>query len=166
MERSSTVPTTLRLNHYLGRSARLLDLCWRRALPGLAGPETHWFSTWPMLDQARRIEHLLADHGERVAFSVDLAPGLDATWRHPTLTIVFSDMNLQLEGAGFVPAEGRGDASIMFRCASDVRLLSPAPGWSALSKYVSVVLHIHHLRLDRPLPCGENWGRTAIHSPR
>ena len=40
---------------YVGRTAKLLDLYRRRARPTVVQPETYWYSTRPMSDQAARI---------------------------------------------------------------------------------------------------------------
>lgn len=114
---------------FVGRADRLLDLYESRPRPGLAGPETFWFSTRPQLDQADRVARHAAVEGARVGFSADLAPDLLVPWRHPTLTIVYVDTVLDLEGAGLVPAEGRSDASVIVRPTNDASLLSPGPGW-------------------------------------
>ncbi|HPB46242.1 MAG TPA: hypothetical protein PLP95_10350, partial [Microthrixaceae bacterium] len=62
-------------------------------------------------------------------FSADLAPDLLAPWRHPTTTITYAADRLPVAEAGFVPAEGRADASLILRWSDDHRLLSPAPPW-------------------------------------
>lgn len=124
---------------FVGRADRLLDLYAQRARPALAGPETFWFSTRPMLDQAQRLaSHAKAD-GAIVAFSADLGPDLLVPWRHPTLTVVYSDSALSLEDAGLVPAEGRSDASVIVRWTSDATLLSPAAGWAAEPSHLPLV---------------------------
>ena len=84
-----------------------------------------------MAEQARRVIDISHVIGGRVAFSADLAPDLLAPWRHPTLTIVYSEHRLELDAARFVPAEGLGDASIVFRWTSDATLLSPFGRWPA-----------------------------------
>lgn len=114
---------------FVGRADRLLDLYESRARPSLASPETFWFSTRPQLDQARRVARHAAVEGARVGFSADLATDLLVPWRHPTLTVVYSDTDLDLQSAGLVPAEGRSDASVIVRPTNDASLLSPAPGW-------------------------------------
>ena len=114
---------------FVGRADRLLDLYESRARPSLAGPETFWFSTRPQLDQARRVARHAAVEGARVGFSADLATDLLVPCRHPTLTVVYSDTDLDLQSAGLVPAEGRSDASVIVRPTNDASLLSPAPGW-------------------------------------
>ena len=114
---------------YVGRPARLLDLYSRRARPLLVQPETYWYSTRPMAEQARRIVDARAHAARSIAFSADLAPDLLVPWRHPTLTVVYTAELLQLDTAGLVPAEGRADASVILRWTSDDTLLSPAAGW-------------------------------------
>ncbi|MFP5327956.1 MAG: hypothetical protein ACLGHT_10810, partial [Acidimicrobiia bacterium] len=109
--------------------AQLLDLYRQRARPLLIQPESYWYSTRPPLDQARKV--LRGDGGRppSVAFSADLAPDLLVPWRHPTLTVIYTTEALSLEGAGFVPAEGRADATLVLRWTSDATLLSPAAPW-------------------------------------
>jgi hypothetical protein len=114
---------------YVGRPARLLDLYHHRARPSLLQPETYWYSTRPMTDEAHRIVEGSRDAAAAIAFSADLAPDLLVPWRHPTLTVVYSAEHMTLEAAGLVQAEGRVDASIILRWTSDDTLLSPAPGW-------------------------------------
>ncbi|MEO6628389.1 MAG: hypothetical protein ABIP03_07440 [Aquihabitans sp.] len=114
---------------YVGDPDVLLDLYRTRARPHLAVPETYWYSTRPPTDQADRLVETATEEQISIAFSADLAPDLLAPWRHPTATVVYADQPLVLDDAGFVPAEGRADASIIVRWTSDPRLLSPAPPW-------------------------------------
>lgn len=114
---------------YVGEPAQLLDLYRQRARPLLVQPESYWYSTRPPLEQARRILELAGARRPSIAFSADLAPDLLVPWRHPTLTIVYTTEALTLDGAGFVPAEGRADASVILRWTNDATLFSPAPRW-------------------------------------
>lgn len=114
---------------YLGTPPRLLDLYSRRARPLLVQPETYWYSTRPMAEQAHQIVEASRDAAVPIAFSADLAPDLLVPWRHPTLTVVYTAAHLQMDTAGLVPAEGRADASFILRWTSDDTLLSPAAGW-------------------------------------
>lgn len=116
---------------YVGDAGPLLDLYEQRARPALVQPETYWYSTRPMPEQARRVVDVAHDQGGTVAFSADLAPDLIVPWRHPTLTVVYTGADLKLDTARLVPAEGRSDASIILRWTSDHTLLSPAAGWPA-----------------------------------
>jgi hypothetical protein len=59
----------------------------------------------------------------------DSLPDLLAPWRHPTLTIVYADLASPLETAGLVPAEGRADATILWRRTSDAALLTVPQPW-------------------------------------
>lgn len=117
---------------YRGKRARLLDLYAQRARPHLVEPETVWYSTRPLVDQAHRIAKAARRAGVMVAFSADLAPDLLVPWRHPTLTIVYVSGLLRLETAGLVPAEGRADASIVLRWTSDPTLLTVGVTWPAM----------------------------------
>jgi hypothetical protein len=113
---------------YRGRPARLLELYRDRARPHLVVPETFWYSTRPLIDQAHPITDIACAAHVTVAFSADLGPDLLVPWRHPTVAIVYADRDLPLESAGLVPAEGRVDASIIWRRTSDATLLTvPAP---------------------------------------
>ncbi len=114
---------------YVGEPAKLLDLYRARTRPHLVEPESHWYSTRPLTDQARRLRALAADHDVTIAFSADLAPDLVAPWRHPTVTIAYVGARLPAEDAGLVPAEGRADASLVMRWTDDHGLLSPARPW-------------------------------------
>jgi DNA-binding MarR family transcriptional regulator len=114
---------------YVGERTKLLDLYTTRARPHLVEPESYWYSTRPLAEQARRVLALASDHGVTVAFSADLAPDLIAPWRHPTVTIAYLDARLPIEDAGLVPAEGRTDASLITRWTDDHGLLSPAAPW-------------------------------------
>lgn len=114
---------------YVGDSEKLLDLYSARARPHLVAPESYWYSTRPVMDQARRLLALTADSEVTIAFSADLAPDLVPPWRHPTLTIAYVDTWPPVEDAGLVPAEGRVDASLIVRWTNDRGLLSPAPPW-------------------------------------
>ncbi len=114
---------------YVGRRARLLELYGTRARPLLVEPEAHWYSTRPMAEQASRIVRTASAAKVPIAFSADLAPDLLVPWRHPTLTVLYTQDRLPLDAAQLVPAEGRADASVIVRWTSDSSLLAPAPLW-------------------------------------
>jgi hypothetical protein len=114
---------------YVGRPAKLLDLYERRARPALVETESYWYSTRPLSDQAARILRLARATKADVAFSADLGPDLLVPWRHPTLAVVYTSGVMDLSGAGFVPAEGRPDASVIVRWTTDRTLLTPASPW-------------------------------------
>jgi hypothetical protein len=119
---------------YRGRRARLLDLYYVRSRPHLVEPETFWFSLQPMIDQARATTRSAEAAGATIAVSADLGPDLLAPWRHPTLTVIYSSQSskrLRLDTAGFVPADGPVDASIVVRHTDDPTLLTPCPGWAS-----------------------------------
>jgi len=122
----------VRANGYRGKRARLLDLYAQRTRPHLVEPQTLWYSTHPLIDQAHRITETAGRARIQVAFSADLAPDLLVPWRHPTLTVVYASGPLRLETAGFVPAEGRADASIVLRQTSDPTLLTVSAFWPAM----------------------------------
>lgn len=136
---------------YLGDPAALLDLYAIRTRPHLVEPESFWYSTRPLHEQAHRVRALADDHDIRVVFSADLAPDLLAPWRHPTITIVYVSDQLIVADAGLVPAEGRADASLIVRWTDDQGLLSPAPPW--------------HAEVDRlPIvdPCQQWWDQLDL----
>jgi hypothetical protein len=114
---------------YRGECERLLDLYRARTRPHLVEPESHWYSTRPLTEQARRVHALATDAGTTIAFSADLAPDLLAPWRHPTVAIAYVNSPLPADRAGLVPAEGRADASFVLRWTDDPGLLSPANPW-------------------------------------
>lgn len=114
---------------YAGDPAKLLDLYRARTRPHLVEPESYWYSTRPLTEQASRIHALATERGAPIAFSADLAPDLVAPWRHPTVTITYTADRLPAAKAGFVPAEGRADASLILRWTDDHRLLSPTAPW-------------------------------------
>lgn len=114
---------------YVGRPEKLLELCQRRARPSVVEPESYWYSRRPQLDQASRILSLASAAGVWIACSADLGPDLLVPWRHPTLTVVYANAALDLTNGGFVPAEGRADASIIVRWTADRTLLLPAAPW-------------------------------------
>jgi hypothetical protein len=72
----------------------------------------------------------------RVAFSADVGPALLVPWRHPTLAIVYADRDLPLDSAGLVPAEGRADATILWRRTSDATLLTVPEPWPQMVDHV------------------------------
>jgi hypothetical protein len=121
---------------YRGRPARLLDLYRDRARPHLVAAETFWSSTRPLIEQAHRITDIARAEAVAVAFSADLGPDLLTPWRHPTLTIVYADRDLALDSAGLVPAEGRVDASIIWRRTSDATLLAAHEPWPSVVDHV------------------------------
>jgi hypothetical protein len=114
---------------YRGRPARLLDLYRDRARPRLVVPETFWYSTQPLIEQAHRITDIARGAEVALAFSADIGPDLLVPWRHPTLAIVYADRDLPLDSAGLVPAEGRVDASILWRRTTDATLLTVPEPW-------------------------------------
>lgn len=114
---------------FVGRRARLLDLYLSRSRPSTVEPDSYWYSTRPIVEQAGRIIEAAAREQAQVAFSADLAPDLLAPWRHPTVVVVYTDTRLELVQAGLVRAEGRGDASTIVRWTNDRTLLAPAPDW-------------------------------------
>jgi hypothetical protein len=115
---------------YRGRRARLLELYAKRSRPHLVEPESFWFSLRPMIDQGRTITRAARARHTAIAVSADLGPDLLVPWRHPTITVVYAARRVDLGAAGFVPAEGRVDASIIVRHTDDPTLLSPSLGWS------------------------------------
>ena len=114
---------------YVGRPAKLLDLYLHRARPSLAEPDSYWYGTRPLLEQAARIVRAARAAGIDLAFSADLGPDLLVPWRHPTLAVVYTSAAVDLTDVGLVPAEGRADASVIVRCTPDRTLLTPAAPW-------------------------------------
>jgi DNA-binding MarR family transcriptional regulator len=120
---------TSRPSGFVGRRAKLIDLYVARHRPAAAQGDARWYSTRSMSDQAILCRDLARMTNTKVAFSADLAPDLVAPWRHPTLTVVYTSSVLDLGPAGFVPAEGRGDASLLVRVTTDGTLLVPFDPW-------------------------------------
>lgn len=114
---------------YLGAAAELLGLYRTQHSPALATPERPWYGLQPMTEQVDQIRDRADKALVRIAVSADLGPDLIAPWRHPTLTVVYTDEPLDLAGAGFVPAEGRVDASILIRHTTDSTLLAAFEPW-------------------------------------
>jgi hypothetical protein len=120
---------TSRPSGFVGRRAKLIDLYVARHRPTVTQPDVPWYSTRSMRDQAIRCRDLARTSNTPVAFSADLAPDLMVPWRHPTLTVLYARSLLDLGPAGFVPAEGRGDASLLVRVVTDPTLLVPFDPW-------------------------------------
>lgn len=114
---------------YVGRPDVLFDLYEHRARPRLLQPERYWYATPSMGEQGRRVATLASEHGSTVAVSADLGPDLLVPWRHPTVTVVYADHDLDLTSARFVHAEGRADASVIMRWTDDATLLAPSTSW-------------------------------------
>lgn len=114
---------------YVGDAAVLMRLYERRSRPTLVEPESYWYSTRPMREQALNLVSRAGQENTTIAFSADLAPYLLAPWRHPTLTVVYTSVAPESVATDLVPAEGRADASIIARRTSDATLLTPAPPW-------------------------------------
>jgi hypothetical protein len=121
---------------YVGRRGRLFDLYRERMKPSLVGPEEPWYSTRPLAEQARRVSRAAKDLGSEVAFSADLAPDLLVPWRHPTVAIVYTGTSMSLDQLGFVPAEGRPDATMLLRHTLDSTLLAPCAPWPRARKRI------------------------------
>ena len=114
---------------YVADVGTLLNLYERRSRPTLVQPESYWYSTRPMLEQAEALVRRALQENATIAFSADLGPDLLVPWRHPTLAVVYTDVQPASIATGFVPAEGRADASIIVRWTSDTTLLTPTPPW-------------------------------------
>lgn len=114
---------------YVADVEALLDLYERRSRPTLVQPESYWYSTRPMIEQAETLVRRALQENATIAFSADLGPDLLVPWRHPTLTVVYTNVDPESVATGLVPAEGRADASIITRWTSDTTLLTPAPPW-------------------------------------
>ena len=115
---------------YVADRSALLDLYWRRSRPTLYRT-SHWYSTRPLAEQAEAIVQSARAEHVRVAFSADLGPDLLVPWRHPTLTVVYTDVHPEVVTKDLVQAEGRADASVITRWTSDATLFAPAPPWPA-----------------------------------
>ena len=114
---------------YLGDRRRLVNLYRVRHAPALRSPESPWYSLESAAEAAAAaVRHAVA-RNVRVAVSADLAADLTVAWRHPTLTVIYSDGHLDLTQAGFVPAEGRVDATLLIRPTSDTTLLQAFEPW-------------------------------------
>jgi hypothetical protein len=114
---------------YVGDARALLDLYEQRSRPTLVEPESYWYSTRPMLEQSKKLVRRARQQNASIAISADLAPDLLVPWRHPTLTVVYTDVEPMSIAADLVPAEGRADASIIARRTIDATLLAPTPPW-------------------------------------
>jgi hypothetical protein len=145
---------------YRGKRARLLDLYAQRARPHLVESETFWYSTRPLVDQAHRIADSARRAHVKVAFSADLAPDLLVPWRHPTLTVVYAEGPVDLKKAGLVPAEGRGDASLVLRWTNDSTLLTVGEPWPSTAEGVPLADPVQQWWDLRDLG-GEDRGEAA-----
>lgn len=114
---------------YVADVEALLGLYEQRSRPTLVEPESHWYSTRPMLEQTETLVRRALQENATIAFSADLGPDLLVPWRHPTLTVVYTDIQPAVIAADLVPAEGRADASIIGRWTSDASLLASTPPW-------------------------------------
>jgi len=115
---------------FRAKPERLFELYLDRTKPRVSN-ETYWYSTRPLLDQAKAITRLQRSEEQRIGFSADLGPDLLAPWRHPTVTILYSTTDLDLRTAGFITAEGAADATVVVRTMGDHRLFGPAAHWPA-----------------------------------
>ena len=114
-------------NGFRGKPERLFDLYLDRTRPRVSAV-SYWYSTRPLLDQAKAITGLPRLGEQRVGFS-DLGPDLLVPWRHPTVAILYSTVDSDLRSAGFVTAEGPADASVIVRMVADRRLFGPSDRW-------------------------------------
>lgn len=60
---------------FRAKPERLFDLYPDRTRPRVSN-ETHWYSTRPLLDQAKTITRLPRSEEQRIGFSADLGPDL------------------------------------------------------------------------------------------
>ena len=117
---------------YVGRPDRLIDAYLTAHRPALAAPDMPWYSLRPVRDQVEVVCAHAAHASIARAVSADFAPDLLAAWRHPTLTVVYVDRALNLSRVGFVPAEGRVDATVLVRHTSDPTLLAASEPWPSV----------------------------------
>jgi len=82
-------------------------------------------------DQIAGITDAAQGAGARVAFSADIGPDLLTPWRHPIMTIVYTDVVSERVMERLVPAEGSADASVIARWTRDPTMLTPSAGWPA-----------------------------------
>lgn len=133
---SATSAVTAQPDGYVGKPHRLIELYIDRHKPTLTDAEATWFSLRPMNEQVQQICAAASAGRDHVAFSADFAPDLLVPWRHPTLTVVYTDASLDLTSAGFVPAESRTDATVIVRWTADTTLLSPFEPWPSKIRYI------------------------------
>ncbi|MBK6669305.1 MAG: hypothetical protein IPG46_06315 [Actinobacteria bacterium] len=124
---------------YVGRPDRLIDAYLTAHRPALAAPDMPWYSLRPVRDQVEVVCAHAAHASIARAVSADFAPDLLAAWRHPTLTVVYVDRALNLSRVGFVPAEGRVDATVLVRHTSDPTLLAASEPWPSVVDGIPVV---------------------------
>lgn len=127
LDKKSAVSSTAQ--GYVGRRRKLLDLYIANHRPALVDTETPWYGLQPVREQVERLCARASSASVRVAVSADLGPDLLVPWRHPTLTVVYTDARLDLTDAGLVRAEGRVDATVLLRHTSDTTLLAPFEPW-------------------------------------
>jgi hypothetical protein len=113
------------------KRARLLDLYLERSRPALARPEQGWFGTAELQDQVRSVLEVVSTTSKSIAVSADVGVDLLVPWRHPTITIVYTQRELDLGKARLVRAEGRADATVLVRTTDDASLLRSFPPWPA-----------------------------------
>jgi hypothetical protein len=103
---------------------QLIELYLWHHIPEVAS-ETTWFGLEDQETEAERVVELLRARDRAVVVSADVAPDFLAPWRSPTLTVVYTDEEVDLRKAGLVPATARGDASLILRAVRDQSLLEP-----------------------------------------
>lgn len=145
--------------------ARLVDLYLLHHAPNVVA-ETLSYDIGPHLEQVARACDNLRAVGARIAVSADAAPDFVAPWRSPSLTVIYTDADAQLDVAGFVPAMARGEASIVLRQVSDLSLLLP---WSARGRVPFPLAHplqqiwdLHDLGGEDRLEAAERLKRLLV----
>ena len=113
--------------HEADQRARLVLLYALHHAPAVV-TETLWYDIDPSHEQVARAVAYLVEAGAVAVVSADAAPDFVAPWRSPTLTVIYTNLDVPLDSAGFVPAMARGEASIVLRHVSDPSLLEP---WQA-----------------------------------
>ncbi len=113
------------------KRARLLDLYFERSRPALVHPEEGWYGTAQLLDQVKHVVELVSRTSPSIAVSADIGPDLLVPWRHPTVAIIYTQIELDLSKARLVRAEGRADATVLVRTTEDQSLLRSFPQWPA-----------------------------------
>ena len=136
---------------YVGNQRKLLDLYVAHHRPSLVAGEAPWYGLQPMREQVEKICSLAAESSIRIAVSADLAPDLLAPWRHPTLTVIYTDAPIDITETGLVRAEGRVDATVLVRHTNDTTLLSAFESWPR---------HLGHIPLSDPVQ--QVWDLHAL----
>lgn len=96
--------------------------------PGPGGSEVGFYSLDEPLQEARRLHDIISKHDPvNVAISADVGPDLVASWRRPTLLIVYVSQAIDMDELHIVRSADSSDANVLVRIPRDLSVFRSTP---------------------------------------